>query len=346
MSDNAKIQDIIRDAATAPDPMEAPAYRWGILGAGGIARKLTDAVTDHTQSEVLAVASASSAANAQAFAQEKGIERAYGSYAELVADPDIGIVYVATTHSNHHEPALLAINAGKHVLVEKSFTQNLAQAKQVVEAARAKGVFVMEAMWTPHLPHMHVIRDLIKRGVIGDVVSLEADHGQKLTHVERMVRPELAGGALLDLGVYPVSFAHDILGVPDRVTARGRLRDTGVDGQVGMIFDYPNAQAVLATSMEAKSGNVAQIAGTEGCITIDGVFYSPTTYRVTLMDGTVIELDGTVDNGFQYEAAEVARCVAAGLTESPLHTLDQSLEIMTILDEIRAQIGLVYPNEK
>lgn len=332
--------------ATAPDPMDAPAYRWGILGAGGIARKLADAVTQHTQSEVVAVASASSLANAQAFADEKGVDRAYGSYAELVGDPDVDIVYVATPHSNHHEPALLAINAGKHLLVEKSFTQNLAQAKQVVDAARAAGVFVMEAMWTPHLPHMHAIRSLIQDGAIGDIVSLQADHGQKLTHVERMVRPELAGGALLDLGVYPVSFAHDILGAPESITARGRLRDTGVDGQVGMIFDYPQAQAVLATTMESRSGNWAQIAGTEGVITIDGVFYSPTSYRLERMDGTVIEFDGTVDNGFQFEAAEVARCVAAGLTESPLHTLDHTLEIMTILDEIRAQIGLVYPNEK
>ncbi|WP_082093392.1 Gfo/Idh/MocA family protein [Demequina sediminicola] len=332
--------------ATAPNPMDAPAYRWGILGAGGIARKLTDAVQNYTTSQVLAVASASSLANAQAFAEEQNIERSYGSYAELVGDPDIDIVYVATPHSNHLDPALLAINAGKHVLVEKPFMQNAAQAQQVVDAARARGVFVMEAMWAPHLPHMYAVRDLIARGEIGDVVSVQADHGQSLGHVERLVRPELAGGALLDLGVYPVTLVHNVLGVPDKVTAAGRLGETGVDAQVAVVMDYAKAQGVATTTMESRSANTAQIAGTQGCITLDDMFYSPTTFALHREDGTVINFDGTVANGFQFEVAEVARCVAAGLTESPLHSLDHTLEIMRTLDEVRDQIGLVYPNER
>ncbi|WP_062077646.1 Gfo/Idh/MocA family protein [Demequina globuliformis] len=332
--------------ATAPDPMEAPGYRWGILGAGGIARKLTDAVQQFTQSEVVAVASASSLANAQAFAEEKGIPTAYGSYAELVADPNVDIVYVATPHSNHHEPALLAINAGKHLLVEKPFTQNVAQAQQVIDAARERGVFMMEAMWAPHLPHMYAVRDLIARGEIGDVVAVQADHGQLLTHVERLVKPELAGGALLDLGVYPVSFAHHMLGAPQAITARGRLTDLGVDAQVAAIFEYDGAVATVNTTLEARTANTAQIAGTEGMIRLDGTFYSPTTFTLDRNDGTVIEFDGQVDNGFQFEVAEVARCIAAGRTESELHSLDTTLDIMRSLDEIRAQIGLVYPNER
>ncbi|WP_084128807.1 Gfo/Idh/MocA family protein [Demequina sp. NBRC 110055] len=331
---------------TAPNPMDAPGYKWGILGAGGIARKLADAVTQYTQSEVVAVAAASGVERAQAFADEKGIAKAYGSYEELVADPEVDIVYVATTHNNHHEPAILAINAGKHVLVEKAFTQNEGQAQQIVDAARTKGVFVMEAMWARHLPHMYALRAAIARGEIGDVVSVQADHGQPIAHVERMKRPDLAGGALLDLGIYPIAFAHDILGGPDSITAVGRLTDAGVDAQVSMVFDYPNAQASLTTTMAGRTPCQAHIGGTAGAIEIEGTFYNPTRFTVRRLDGTSWTYDGRAENGFQWEAAEVARGVAAGLTESPLHTLDESLELMRIMDEVRAQIGVVYPNER
>lgn len=329
---------------SAPLPMNAPAVRWGILGAGNIAHKLAEAVIEHTASTVEAVGSRS-LDKAQAFADEFSIPRAYGSYEQLVADPDIDVVYIASPHSHHHEHMLLAIEAGKHILCEKAFTQNAAQAREVVEAARAKGVFLMEAMWTRHLPHMYAIREIIERGDIGDIVSLQADHGILLTHVERMWNPALAGGALLDLGVYPVAFAHDILGVPDRITAVGRLRDTGVDGQTSMVFDYPTAQAILTTTMEATTSITASIAGTEGRIDIDAWFYNPTSFTVTRADGTLTTYDGTVPNGFQYEAAEVARRIHAGDTESPLLPLDQSLEIMDIMDEVRHQVGLIYPNE-
>lgn len=329
---------------SAPLPMSAPAVRWGILGAGGIAHKLAEAVTEYTASTVVAVGSRD-LAKAQHFADEFGIPTAHGSYEELVGDPEVDVIYVATPHSHHHEHALLAIEAGKHVLCEKAFTQNAAQAREVVAAARAKGVFLMEAMWTRHLPHMYAIRELIARGEIGDIVSVQADHGQALTHVERMFRADLAGGALLDLGVYPIAFAHDILGVPDRITAAGRLRDTGVDGQIGMVFDYATAQASLTTTMEARTPCTAHIAGTEGRIEIDDTFYTPTSFTVTRQDGTSWFYDGDVPNGFQFEAAEVARRIHAGDTESALLTLDQSLEIMEIMDEVRSQIGLVYPNE-
>lgn len=332
--------------AIAPDPMDAPAYKWGIIGAGGIARKLADAVTQYTQSEVIAVASASGLDRAQAFAAEKQIPHAYGSYAELLANPDVDIVYIATTHNNHHEPALLAIEAGKHLLIEKAFTQNAAQAQLIADAARAKGVFVMEAMWARHLPHMYAVRAAIARGEIGDIVTLHADHGQQLTHVPRMMAPELAGGALLDLGVYPISFAHDILGVPDRITAVGTLTDTGVDDQISMIFEYPGAHASLTTTMLAKTAVIASITGTDGRIDIQGMFYNPNTFTLTRMDGTSWTYDGRFDNGFQFQAAEVARLVSQGKTESPRQTLDDSIAVMRIMDEVRAQVGVVYPNER
>jgi predicted dehydrogenase len=330
---------------TAPDPKSAPALRWGILGAGGIAHKFADAVNNHTQGSIVAAASASSLDKAKAFVAETNGGTAYGSYEELLADPNVEAVYVATTHNNHHEPALLALEAGKPLLVEKAFTQNAAQAQTVVDAARAKNLFVMEAMWTRHLPHIYAMRETIARGDIGEVVSVQADHGQALTHVERMYRPELAGGALLDLGVYPIAFTHDILGVPASITAVGQLTDTGVDGQVGMVFDYGKAQATLSTTMRSVTANRAVIAGTEGRIELDTMFYTPTTMRVIRRDGTSWEFDGRVPNGFQYQAAEVARRLAAGEKESPILSLDGTLEIMRILDEVRAQIGLVYPNE-
>lgn len=328
-----------------PDPQSAPAIRWGILGAGGIAHKLADAVIHHTASSLVAVGSRTPG-KADAFVAEAGEGEAFGSYEDVVKHPDVDAVYVATTHNDHHEPALLAIEAGKHVLVEKAFTQNAAQAEEVITAARDKGVFVMEAMWARFLPHQAQVRDAIARGLIGDVVAIQADHGQLLTHVERMVKPELAGGALLDLGVYPIAFAHDILGVPDSIHAVGRLRDTGVDGQVSMVFQYADAQATLHTTMEARTSCTATIAGTEGRIEIADTFYTPTTVTVKRNDGTSWTFDGRVPNGFQYEAAEVARGIAAGRTESELLPLDQTLEIMRIMDEVRDQIGLVYPNEK
>lgn len=329
---------------TAPNPQDAPAIRWGILGAGGIAHKLAQAVNQHTASTVAAVASRTPG-KARAFADEEGIALAFDSYEELVARDDIDAVYVATTHNDHHTPALLAIEAGKPVLVEKSFTQNAAQARQVIDAARAKGVYVQEAMWTRWLPHIVALRETIARGDIGDVVTLQADHGQAIAHVPRLQRPELAGGALLDLGIYPVSFAFDILGRPDAVTAVGQLTESGVDGQVSMVFDYKAAQASLTTTMWARTQVQAVISGTEGRIEVADMFYAPSTWRLVRKDGTSWEFDGRVDNGFQYQAAALARNIAEGRTESEELPLDQTLAIIETLDEIRSQIGLVYPGE-
>ena len=331
---------------SAPDPMTAPSIRWGILGAGGIAAKFAEAVKDYTPSSVVAVASASSLEKAKDFTKAHDAGDAYQSYDELVAREDVDAVYVATTHNNHHEPAILAIQAGKHVLVEKSFAQNSVQTEAILAAAEEAGVFVMEAMWTRHLPHVYELRSAIAAGEIGDVTCVIADHGQALNHVPRMYRADLAGGALLDLGVYPISFAHTFLGVPDKVTAVGQLADGGVDNQVAMIFDYPHAQAVLHTSMVSKSANTAQIIGTKGRIEVDGWFYTPTTIRVVKDDVTIREFDGRVDNGFQFQAAEGGRGIAAGLTESPIMPWKATREVMALMDVVRAQIGLRYPNEQ
>lgn len=330
-----------------PDPADAPPLRWGILAAGGIARKFAADIPQHTASTVVAVGSRSRE-RAEEFATANGVARAHGSYEDLVADPEVEAVYVASPHSEHRDHALLAIEAGKHVLVEKAFTRNAAEAQQLADAARAKGVFCMEAMWTRFLPHVVALRGVIERGEIGEVLLLEADHGQRFDFgpEHRILNPHLAGGALLDLGVYPVSFAHDLLGVPTAVHASGRLTETGVDGQVAMSLDFAGrAQALLSTTQWAKTPTTAHISGTEGRIEVAGDFYRPTSFRVVRRDGTEWTFDRPVDGGFQFQAAEVARRIAEGATESSRITLENSIEVMRTLDEIRSQIGVVYPGE-
>jgi len=333
---------------TAPDPHDAPAIRWGILGAGGIAHKLAQAVNQHTQSTVTAVASRTPG-KADQFAQAEGVALAFTSYEDLVNSGEVDAIYVATTHNDHHTPALLAINAGIPTLVEKAFTQNAQQARTVLDAAKQNNTYVQEAMWTRWLPHITAAREAIERGDIGDVVTVQADHGQPIAHVDRMKRADLAGGALLDLGIYPVAFAFDILGKPDAVTAVGQLTEAGVDGQVSMVFDYGHAgslaQASLTTTMWARTPCQAVIAGTEGRIEIADTFYAPSTWRLTRKDGTTWEYDGRVDNGFQYEAAALARNVALGKHEAEELPHAETLTIMETLDEVRRQIGVVYPGE-
>lgn len=332
----------------APEPRTAPPIRWGVLGPGGIAHTFARAVRDHTRGRIVAVGSRS-AERAQAFADEYGIPTAYASYEQLVADPQVDAVYVASPHSGHREHALLAIRAGKHVLVEKAFTRNLAEAQEVAAAAHEERVFAMEAMWTRFLPHVVALRGVLERGEIGEVVSLLADHGQAFGHLpatHRLHAPELAGGALLDLGVYPVSFAHDLLGVPDRVVATGSLTPTGVDGQVSIALGYgERVQASLHTTLWSRTATTAVIAGTEGRVEVAGDFYRPTSFTVVRDDGSRRTFTQPVDGGFQYQAAEVARCVAEGSLESESITLEDSLAVMRTLDEVRRQVGVRYPGE-
>lgn len=332
--------------APTPLPSSAPPLKWGILGPGAIAVQFARGVNDQTQASIVASGSRS-LERAQAFAGEYG-GAAYGSYEDLVADPEVEAVYIATPHSHHRDHALLAIEAGKHVLVEKAFTLNEAQAHQVIDAARKAGVFLMEAMWTRHLPHIHELREIVRRGDIGEVVSVQADHGQYFDYNPegRMYSPHLAGGALLDLGVYPIAFTHDLLGVPESISAVGQLTDTGVDGQVSIVLGYgERVQATLHTTLWAQTPNIAVVAGTEGRIEVGHFFFAPTSFTVTRRDGTRWTVDGSVPNGYAYEAAEVARRVAAGEVESPLMTWEHTLEIMRVMDQVRAQIGLVYPGE-
>jgi predicted dehydrogenase len=258
-----------------------------------------------------------------------------------VADPSVDVVYVATPHPMHRDNAILALRAGKPVLVEKPFAINAVEAAEIVAVAREQGLFAMEAMWTRFLPHIAVVRDWLALRALGEIVTVTADHGQWFAEDagSRLFAPELGGGALLDLGIYPVSFASMILGTPNRVAAVIDLAFTGVDAQTSMVFGYESgAQAVLGCTLRAKSPTRASIVGTDARIEIDGDFYAPAAVTLVPRQGEPTRIPSTHEGrGLRHQADEVARRLAAGELESPFMPLDESISIMQTMDTVRAQ---------
>lgn len=324
------------------------ALRWGILATGGIAHSFTDdlILNGHT---VQAVGSRRLEA-AQTFADRFDLAAAYGSYDELVADPAVDIVYVATPHPYHAENAISALNAGKHVLIEKPFTLNARQAEEVLGLAQEKGLLALEAMWTRWLPHMVRIREIIAAGTIGQPRSLIADHTQRLPDDpgHRINDPALGGGALLDLGIYPISFSYDLFGQPETIQSLATFKPTGVDAQVATLFRYPDDQiASTFSASETRGPNRAAVIGTEGRIEIDPVWYMPTSFRVLDADGDQVEhfQSEVIGRGMQYQAAEAERLIASGSVSSEVLPAAETLAIMRTLDAIRDQIGVRYPGE-
>lgn len=282
-----------------------------------------------------------SQASADSFADLFGIANRYASYESLVADPDVDVIYVATPHPMHHDNAILALRAGKHVLVEKPFTMDAAEAREVVGVARESGRFAMEAMWTRFLPHVGVVRDWLARGLLGDIVTVTADHGQWFAEDPefRLFAPRLGGGALLDLGVYPVSFASMVLGTPSLIVSVSDPAFTGVDAQTSMLFAYDSgAHAVLTCTLRAKSATRASIVGTEARIEIDGDFYAPSRVTLVPRNGEATSVASVHEGrGLRHQADEVARRIAAGDMESPLMPLDETISIMETMDTVQAQ---------
>ena len=332
-------------------PETAPALKWGVIGSGYIADMFARSVRGHTRSRIVAVASRDTH-RANLYAKRHGIETVRagdGASERLVSDSAIDAIYVATPHASHKEQALLAIAAGKHVLVEKAFARNEAEAREIVEAAGQAGVFCMEAMWTRFLPHMVETRRLVAEGAIGTVVHVSADFGGSPEYdpTSRNFDPALAGGALLDLGVYPVNLIHDILGSPAAVTAIGALAPTGVDLRETLILDYP-ARRAMGTAMstfEVDTGRFASISGTAGRIDFGPGYYGPASVTVTRAGRRDYVFDQNTPLGWQYQVAEVARCVAEGRKESDVMPLAATLDVMRVLDEARAQLGVRYPGE-
>jgi predicted dehydrogenase len=335
-------------AASLPRPRSDGSIRWGVLATGGAARIFTKDLIAHGHS-VRAVGSRSLSA-ANAFAESFGIARAYGTYEELVGDPDVDVVYVATPHNHHANNAALALQSGKHVLVEKPFTLTAAEAADVTALARRNDLLVMEAMWTRFLPHMAYVRSVIREDRIGEVLSLHAHHVQRLPTDDshRINSLHLAGGALLDLGVYPISFAFDILGTPVDIAARAKFKASGVDGSVATIFQHRNgAIATTYSSSESPGRNTAAVLGTDGYIEISATWYAPAKVSVYDADNHLVdEFDSPVSGrGMQYEAVEVERLLGAGKTASTLMPPQESVRIMATLDDIRRKIGLHYPDD-
>ncbi|MFE2941308.1 Gfo/Idh/MocA family protein [Streptomyces sp. NPDC059255] len=324
------------------------AVRWGVLATGGIAARFTSDVQELADAEIVAVASRREA-SAKEFAGRFGIPRAYGDWAALVADEDVDVVYVATPHSAHRAAAGLALAAGKPVLCEKAFTLNAREAGELVSLARERGVFLMEAMWTYCNPVFLRLAELVRDGAIGEIRTVQADFGIQgpFPAGHRLRDPALGGGAVLDLGVYPVSFAHLLLGEPDRVQADALLSPEGVDLNTGMLLGWESgATALLSCSIEGRTPATATVTGTAGRIDVPSGFFHADRF-VLHRDGAEPEEitagPAATLHGLQYEAAEVMRCLRAGETESPLVPLDGTLAVMRTLDAVRERVGVRYP---
>ncbi|WP_136056017.1 Gfo/Idh/MocA family oxidoreductase [Microbacterium sp. K24] len=322
--------------------------RWGILATGWIARRFVQDL-NVAGLNVTAVGSRRSDV-AVRFAQEFDIPTAHGSYEDLVSDPNVDIVYVATPHPSHAEYALLALEHGKHVLVEKPFTLIESEARRVKERAQELGLLAMEAMWTRYLPHMVRIHEILNAGTLGDIRAVVADHMMRLPSdpEHRLNSLELGGGALLDLGIYPISFAWDILGVPTSVAAVGRLSETGADTEASITMVHGSgAISTSITSSRANGSNTAQIVGTDARIEIDRIWYNSTSFSVLSHDGRLLERfeEPVEGRGMQYQAIAAEAIIQSGTLDNTVLPIEESVAIVGTLDEIRRQLGVVYPVE-
>jgi predicted dehydrogenase len=323
----------------------ADTVRWGILGTGKIARAFATALQD-VPGAVLAGVASRSLDKAQSFAAEFRAGAAYGAYEALAAADDIDLVYVATPHPQHMDNALLALGAGKGVLLEKPFTMNLREAEQVVATARANKLFLMEAMWTRFMPALAEVKRLIALGEIGSVQQVVADFGftANFGPEHRVFNPDLGGGALLDLGIYPLSIAASLLGPVVAVQAQAQMGPTGVDVQTGFTLKHAGgAMSVCSCSFMARTPGELTVSGARGHIRMNTMFHRARSITVALDDGSTRTIDTPyLGNGYVHEAIEAQRCFSAGLIESPVMTHDETLALMGVMDEIRRQIGLRY----
>ena len=359
---------------------------WGILGTGAVARQFAQGLRFLPDGQLLAVGSRT-LSTAQEFSRQLNVPRAYGSYEELVNDRDVDVVYIATPHTKHKDNCILGLEAGKAILCEKPFTINSREALEVIDLARRKRLFCMEAMWMRFMPLMLRLQDVLDSNAIGEVrmVTIHVGYSNEFNKEDRLVNPALGGGALLDLGIYPLSLAFKLLGSPSSVVSHATMGDTGVDEQSAVILGYPEGQqALLAASLRHSTPNEAVIMGTEGQIRIHAPFYrahklsiiksSPVVSnsngghqvrsrikRIPLVQELYLRLDTLVSplvngrpirivqpfkgNGYNYEAAEVMRCLKTGERESNIMPLDETFRIMETMDTIRRQWNLKYPQE-
>lgn len=322
--------------------------RWGIVGPGRIARNVVKDFEHVEGSTVVAVASRSQA-RADDFAEEFAVARAHGSYRQIIDDPDIDVLYIATPHPQHLAIAVAGLKAGKAVLVEKSLTATAAGAEVLVNTAREQGVFAMEAMWTRFQPAIVAARHVIAAGDIGEVRGVQADLGvqRPFDADDRLFKKELAGGAMLDLGVYVVSLAQHFLGDPDRMELVGTLASTEVDLDASILLAYDDGRAAtLSCSLRGPSPGAARVMGTEGWIDIHPRFHHPTSITVSRAGQDPETIDApALGTGYSHELIEVSDCIRAGLTESAVMPLKDSLTVQRLLNEACERLGVFHSED-
>lgn len=322
--------------------------KMGIMGAGNIAGTMAGTISRMPQVTSWAVGSRS-LEKAQSFADKYGFRRAYGSYEELVSDPEVQLIYIATPHSHHYENIKLCLEHGKHVLAEKAFTQNAAQAREVIEMAEEKGLLLAEAIWTRYMPMRKTLDDVLASGVIGKATSLYATLSYPISQVERMQEPALAGGALLDLGVYPLNFASMVFGNDiEKLNATAVLTEKGVDAIVTAALVYRDGRtAVIHSDFHAASNREGAIYGDKGYIltrninNCEGIWVFDENHQLVASYDTPPQI-----TGYEYEVQACVDAIEQGLTECPQMPHAETLRIMELMDEIRCQVGVIYPNEK
>jgi predicted dehydrogenase len=325
--------------------------KWGILGCGHIARKFAADLTLVKDAQLVAVG-AREQSSADAFAKEFKVKHAYSNYESLVQNPDVDVIYIATPHTLHRDHALLCMKHNKSVLCEKAFAMNLREAKEMIDFAKAHGVFLMEAFWTKLLPHYLAAKQLIAEGKVGQIKYVGAEFGFVPQHPvrPRLFDPKLGGGSLLDIGIYTVFVAVDMLGRPDVISASMTKAATGIDAQCAMRFDYNNgAIAQLFSSFSVNLAGAVNIAGDNGRIHFVNQFYRPTpSAQLEFYPGGIdsreeIRYEKAKGFGYEYEAQHVNECLQQGLTESPVLTHELTLLVMETLDRIREIAGIHYP---
>lgn len=326
-----------------PLPPDRP-VRWGIMATGGIAKSFAANLTLLPEAEIAAVASRRQE-TADSFARTYDVSRAYGSYAQLVEDPDVEVVYVASPHALHREHSAMALEAGKPVLCEKALTLNAREAQELVDLARARNLFFMEAMWMRCNPLIRRLQQLADLGAFGDIRQVRADLGFFVDRppTDRLLDPELGGGALLDMGVYPLTFAYLFLGEPERIEAVAAKALSGIDENIALSLRYASgAVASLTSTVTAESPRTASIATSAGRVDIDAPFHQPTSATWASEGTTQTISEEVIGTGLANEALEVIRCLRNGETESPLVPLEESLALMRQMDTIRSKIGVTY----
>ncbi len=319
----------------------------GILGAGGIAAVVSQTLGKMSEAECYAVGSRT-ITKAKEFAKENGFKKAYGSYEELVQDPEVELVYIATPHSHHYECMKLCINAHKPVICEKAFTMNADQAKEIKELAAKEKVFVTEAIWTRYMPSRSMIDEVINSGVIGKVHMMAANLSYIINHKERIVDPKLAGGALLDVGVYGINFSLMHMGKDiDHIESSVQMTDTGVDGQESITVFYKDGRmAVLTHGIYSRSDRKGIFYGDKGYIVVENI-NNPNAIEIYDTNDNLLEkkLVPKQISGYEYQFQECKACIEKGMIESKSMPLDESIHMMEVMDGIRKGWGLVYPGE-